>query len=396
MSNRKLSICHVITRMIIGGAQENTLYTIQGHLEKGHRVTLITGGSTGPEGNLLQNSCPPGMELLELPEMVRELNPWKDWRAYCKLKDIFRSRHFDVVHTHASKAGILGRLAASKCGVPLVVHTVHGQAFHAYQSAWKNKLYILAEKIAARHCHKIYAVAQAMIEQCVQAGVAPREKYQVVYSGMDLQAFLNARPEESLREKLSLPAGTPVIGKIARIFELKGYEHLVDAAPQIVAAVPEVRFLLVGDGILRPAIEQRIAALGLQEHFVFAGLVPPQDICRYTALMDVLAHLSLREGLPRTAVQALASGIPVVAYPLDGTPEVVHDGQTGCLCEPGNIAQVAEKLIALLQDQPLRQRYGAAGRALVSELFDWHQMADILEAEYYSQLEKNSPGFTKQ
>ncbi|NLF94296.1 MAG: glycosyltransferase family 4 protein, partial [Oligosphaeraceae bacterium] len=295
--SRKLSICHVITRMIIGGAQENTLYTIRGHLEKGHRVTLITGGSTGPEGNLLQNSCPEGMELLELPEMVRELNPWKDWRAYCKLKKIFRARHFDVVHTHASKAGILGRLAAAKCAVPLIVHTVHGQAFHPYQAAWKNKLYILAEKIAARRCHKIYTVAQAMIEQCVQAGVAPRDKYQVVYSGMDLQAFLNARPEESLRLKLSLPAGTPVIGKIARIFELKGYEHLVAAAPQIAAAVPGVRFLLVGDGILRPAIEQRIAALGLQEHFVFAGLVPPQDICRYTALMDVLAHLSLREGL---------------------------------------------------------------------------------------------------
>ncbi len=378
--------------MIVGGAQENTLYTIRGHLENGHRVTLITGASSGPEGNLLQNSCPPKMILREIPELVRELNPIKDYRAYCRLKDVFRAEDFDVVHTHASKAGILGRLAAAKCSVPLIVHTVHGQAFHPYQSAWKNRLYILAERFAARRCHKIYAVAQAMIEQCVQARVAAREKYQVVYSGMDLQAFLQACPEEALREKLSLPAGTPVIGKIARIFELKGYEHLVAAAPQIVAALPSVRFLLVGDGNLRPVIERQISELGLEKHFIFTGLVPPQDICRYTALMDVLAHLSLREGLPRTAVQALASGIPVLAYPLDGTPEVVHNGQTGYLCEPGNIPQVAEKLIHLLQDESLRHRYGAAGRELVSKLFDWRQMADILEAEYYSELQKHCPG----
>lgn len=386
--SKKLSICHVITRMVIGGAQENTLYTIQGHLEKGHQVTLITGCSTGPEGNLLKNSCPPGMELLEIPDLVREIKPWRDWRAYCQLKKIFQAKRFSVVHTHASKAGILGRLAATKAGIPLVVHTVHGQAFHPYQAKWKNWMYILAEKFAAKHCHKIYAVAQAMIEQCVKAGVAPREKYKVVYSGMDLQAFLTARPEAALREKLRLPAGTPVIGKIARIFELKGYECLVDAAVQIIAAIPSVRFLLVGDGILRPAIEERIAELGISEHFIFTGLVPPQDICRYTALMDVLAHLSLREGLPRTAVQALASGIPVVAYPLDGTPEVVRDGETGYLCEPENTSQVAERLIGLLQNPTLRQQFGTAGRALVSGLFAWQRMADILEEEYYQELQK--------
>ncbi|MDD3954720.1 MAG: glycosyltransferase family 4 protein [Lentisphaeria bacterium] len=384
---RKLSICHVITRMIIGGAQENTLYTIQGHLEKGHQVTLITGESPGPEGNLLQNSCPPGMKLLEIPELIRAINPVKDFLAYRKLVKIFREQKFDVVHTHASKAGILGRLAADKAKIPFIVHTVHGQAFHPYQAAWKNGLYIALEKLAARHCHKIYAVAQAMIDQAVEARVAPRRKYRVVYSGMDLQAFMNARPDPELRQKLGIPEGAPVVGKIARIFELKGYETLVDAAPAIVEAVPDVRFLLVGDGILRPAIEQRISQLGLQEHFVFAGLVPPQEVCRYTALMDVLAHLSLREGLPRTAVQALASSVPVVAYPLDGTPEVVLDGITGCLCEPENTSEVAERIISLLKDPALRLKMGQNGQQLVRKLFDWHLMADILEQEYFQGLQ---------
>jgi glycosyltransferase involved in cell wall biosynthesis len=227
-----------------------------------------------------------------------------------------------------------------------------------------------------------------MIDQAVKAGVAPRRKYMVVYSGMDLQAFMNAKPEPELRQELGIPEDSPVVGKIARIFELKGYETLVDAAPAIVAAVPEVRFLLVGDGILRPAIEERIAKLGLSEHFVFAGLVPPQEVCRYTALMDILAHLSLREGLPRTAVQALASSLPVVAYPLDGTPEVVLDDITGYLCQPENTAEVAEKIIALLKDRNLRQKMGQNGQQLVRKLFDWHLMADILEQEYLQGVQK--------
>ncbi|NMA43610.1 MAG: glycosyltransferase family 4 protein [Oligosphaeraceae bacterium] len=383
----KLSICHVITRMIIGGAQENTLYTIQGHLEKGHEVTLITGKSEGPEGSLLQKKHPESMRLIEVPELIRAINPLKDYQAYRKLLSIFRQERFDVVHTHASKAGILGRFAAHKAKVPFIVHTVHGQAFHPYQSAWKNRLYIALERMAAKRCHKIFAVAQAMIDQCVKAKVAPKRKYMVVYSGMDLQAFMNAKPEAELRRKLGLPKDAPVIGTVARIFELKGYETLVEAAPALVAKVPNLRFLLVGDGILREKIEQRIAELELQEHFVFAGLVPPEEVCRYTALMDVLLHLSLREGLPRSAVQALASAVPVVAYPLDGTPEVVLPDMTGFLCEVENVEQIVQKTLLLLENPELRHKLGENGQRLVRQLFDWRLMADILEKEYYKGLE---------
>lgn len=384
---RKMRTCHVITRMIVGGAQENTLLTIQGHLQKGHEVTLITGSSPGPEGQLLQRSCPPGLKIIEVPEMVRELHPLKDWQAYRALRRIFAAGGYDVVHTHSSKAGILGRLAARRAGVPLVVHTVHGQAFHPYQSAWKNWIYIGAERWAARHCDRIYAVAQAMIDQCVAAGVAPREKYQVVYSGMDLQAFMQARREPELRQQLGIAEGELVVGKIARLFELKGHDGLVKAAERVVQEMPNVRFLLVGDGNLRQSLEAMIAARGLQRHFIFAGLVSPGEVCRYAAQMDVLAHLSLREGLPRTAVQALACAVPVVAYPLDGTPEVVIDGETGFLCEPERADQVAERLLTLLRDEPLRRRLGRQGQDLVKERFAWQRMADILEGEYARGLE---------
>lgn len=390
MGTRPLNTCHVITRMIVGGAQENTLLTARDHVERGHRVVLVTGPSPGPEGALLAAESVPGLEVIEVPALVRPIRPWLDLRAYRDLKRLFVRERFDVVHTHSSKAGIVARVAARHAGVPLVVHTVHGQAFHPYQSRWVNAAYILAERWAARHCDRILAVAQAMVDQCVAARVAPAAQYRVVYSGMDMEPFLTARPEPALRHALGIPDGAPVVGKIARLFELKGHSYLLDAAPRIAAAVPEVRFLLVGDGVLREQIAARAAALGLGDRFIFAGLVPPATVCRYTALMDVLVHLSLREGLPRTVVQALASGIPAVGFDLDGTPEVIRDGVTGRLCAPGDTEAVGSAVIGLLQDDAGRQRLGAAGRERVRNQFCWRRMAAIIEQEYRDGLGRRS------
>ena len=385
---QRLKICHVITRMIIGGAQENTLLTCRGLVEKGHDVTLLTGPTDGPEGKLLEKYQVPGLRIVEEPTLVREISPWTDLRSIFRLQKFFEKERFDVVHTHSSKAGVSGRIAARRAGVPLVMHTVHGQAFHQYQSRLKNAIYILGEKVAARYCDRILAVAQAMIDQCVAAGVAPREKYAVNYSGMDLQSFLDAKPDPELRARLGIPAGVPVVGKIARLFELKGYEHLIEAAPAIVQAVPNVRFLIVGDGKHGPLYKQMIAEKGLTSHFAFAGLVPPHEVPRYTALMDALVHLSLREGLPRTVVQALAAGKPAVGYALDGTPEVILDGKTGFLCQPGDVRAVEKAVIRLLTEPGLAGTMGSAGRELVRVRFDWHTMTDQIEQEYFSHFEK--------
>ena len=380
--DKKLKVCHVITRMIVGGAQENTLYTCQGLLESGHDVTLVTGPSPGPEGELLSRTCPEGLKVIEVPDLVRELSPKRDWRAYKQLRAIFREQKFDVVHTHASKAGILGRIAARKEGVPFIVHTVHGQPFFKGQFFLLNWFYIVAEYIAARHCDKIFAVAKAMVEQCVAAHVAPREKYKVIYSGMDLNAYLRAQPDPELKHLLGIGENDPVIGYIARLFPLKGHDTLVKAAPQIVNAFPNVKFLLVGDGILRDELEAKIAQLGLSEHFIFTGLVSPSEVCRYTPLMTVLAHLSLREGLPRAVVQALATGVPVVAYPLDGTPEVVSNGLTGILCQMQTPEEVAKEIIILLHDKKRRIEMGQRGQTAVKRNFGWRHMAQIIEEEY--------------
>lgn len=383
-----MKICHVITRMIVGGAQENTLLSVRGHLANGHDAVLVTGPTTGPEGKLLQEQPLPEGRVVELPHLCRAVHPLNDRRAYCELRNYFMTNKFDVVHTHSSKAGILGRAAARAAGVPLVVHTVHGQAFHPYQNALVNRAYIWAERWAARRCDRIYAVAQAMIDQCVAAGIAPREKYQVVYSGMDLEPYLAARRDPELRRALGIPEHAPVVGKIARLFELKGHEYLIEAASGVVREFPEVRFLLVGDGLLRGELEVEIARRGLEKNFVFTGLVPPSHIPQYVAQMDVLAHLSLREGLPRTVVQALAGGIPAVAFPLDGTPEVVFDGETGLLCPAKDAKAVEAALLRLLRSPQAAAAMGARGRELVRERFDWRRMVAVLEGEYCRDLQE--------
>ena len=378
----KRRICHVITRMIVGGAQENTLLTVRGLLEKGHEVELVTGPTEGPEGRLLQSVSVPGLNVVEIPELKRPVRPVTDLRAYHALLRHFREHAFDVVHTHSSKAGILGRLAARRCGCPLVVHTVHGQPFHPYETWWKNQLFIAAERWAAKRCDHIIAVARAMVDQCVAAGVAPADKYTVIYSGMRTDTFANTPPDTGLRTQLGIPDGVPVIGKIARLFDLKGHDLLLAAAPAVVRAFPDTRFLLVGDGNLRPQLEQEVKDRSLENNVIFAGLVPPADIPRYLSLMDALVHLSLREGLPRTVVQALASGVPAVAFALDGTPEVIEHERTGYLCTPESVSEVRDALLALLRDPANARRMGRLGQSRVCSQFDWRRMVDQIETLY--------------
>ena len=383
-----MKICHVITRMIVGGAQENTMLTIRGHLEKGHEVELATGFSPGREGKLLENARYGTFPVVEFPDLVREISPWHDLKAYFALKKYFRNNRFDVVHTHSSKAGIIGRLAARAAGVPVVVHTVHGQAFHPYQSRLKNRLFIFLERFAARFCDKIYAVAQAMIDQCVAAKVAPAEKYMVVYSGMDTAAFANARRDMELRQKLGIPENAKVIATVARLFPMKGYEEMLPAAAQLVKKFPDLHFLPVGDGPMFDELQKEIAALGMSDRFHFAGLVPPHKVCDYIAQADLLWHLSLHEGLPRAVVQALAVGIPAIGYKLDGTPEVVLNGETGYVTPPQDVDAVARYSSELLADSTLRQQMGEKGKALVIERFAWRRMADILEKEFLMLLKE--------
>ena len=382
-----MRIAHVITRMIVGGAQENTLLCCQDLIRiYGDEVLLVTGPSLGPEGELLGQGRGAEVPLACVPTLRRAIHPGRDLSSYYAIKRILREFRPEVVHTHSAKGGILGRRAAQVLGVPAIVHTVHGAPFHPYQSWLARRVFRDCEAYAARRCHALISVADAMTDLLVDARVAPREKFTTIYSGMDVEPFLVANEQrQRVRAEFGFRDEDVVIGKIARLFHLKGHEYLIQAASQVARQCPQVRFLLVGDGLLRRDLERQIATAGLSDHFVFTGLVSPGRIPALIGAMDVLVHVSLREGLARALPQALIAGKPVVSYDVDGAREVVLPGETGFLVPPRKIELLAEALIQLAEDASLRERLGGQGRARFTEQFRHEHMTAQIR-KLYSRL----------
>jgi glycosyltransferase involved in cell wall biosynthesis len=377
-----MKICHVITRLIVGGAQENTVSTCIGLRKLGHDVDLVIGPQTGPEGSLYDQAKAAGVPIIVVEELRRAPNPLHDLGACAALRGLFVRKRYDIVHTHSGKAGFIGRIAAKLAHVPIIVHTIHGPSFYEYQNPIGNWVFRWAEQVAGECTTQFVSVADAMTEQYLAAGIGAPNRYVTIHSGMNIDALLSARRDDSLRESLGISPGDLVVGKIARLFRLKGHEFLFEAAPRIVAAVPNVKFLLVGDGIYRERFERLATEMGLRGYFVFAGLVPPSEIPRYIASMDLLVHLSLREGLPRALPQAVACGKPVVAFDVDGAREVCVDGETGLLVRAGDVIGLASAVIRLLQDRDLANRMAVQGRNLVKERFSEERMVRQLDELY--------------
>jgi len=381
-----VKIAHVITRLIIGGAQENTLLTVLGQQRNSQdQVTLITGPGLGPEGSLEPSAAAAGVDLRLIPAMRRAIHPARDWKACAALRRTLSALRPDIVHTHSSKAGILGRLVAAQLGIP-AVHTIHGSSFHRNQSAPIRWLTIRAERWAARRSRRLISVCDAMTDQYVSAGVADRSLFTTIHSGMDVDRFLRPpRPPEHVRSELGLEPGHVVVGKVARLFHLKGHADVIRAAARIAAAIPELRFVFVGDGILRRACEAQIREAGLTDRFVFTGLVTPERVAELVHAMDVVVHTSLREGLARVLPQALIAGKPVVSYDIDGAREVVINSETGALIPAGAIEPLAAALRELVLDEELRMRLGRTGRERFTEQFR-HQTMNRKIREVYTDV----------
>ena len=371
---RDMRVSHVITRLIVGGAQENTIASVLGLREKpGVEVTLLSGPTTGPEGTLEPRVAQiPGLLTL-VPELVRPIAPVRDWLALRKLTRRFREQRPDIVHTHSGKAGVLGRLAAHAAGVPIVVHTIHGPSFGPFQSPLANFAFRAAERHAGRVTTHFVSVANAMTEQYLAAGIGQPEHYTRIFSGFDLEPFLNAKNDLALRAKLGINPSDFVIGKVARLFEHKGHDDLFAIAPTLALSHPTLKFLLVGDGALRPHFEQLVQQLGLERQFIFTGLVPPADVPALVGVMDVLA-----------------AGKPVIAYDCDGAREVCRDGETGFLLPVGDTQQLKSRLEQTYFNATLCAQLGARGRELVQAQFPVQRMVDELHRLYLRLLDQQS------
>lgn len=389
-----MRIAHIITRLIIGGAQENTVFTCEDLMRTyGDDVLLVTGPPLGPEGSLVDRARASGIPMEVVPQLRRAIHPWRDLVSYFRLKRVLRDFGPEVVHTHSAKGGFLGRAAARAAGVPAIIHGVHGAPFHPYQGALARGLFRACERWAAARCDAFVSVADAMTDLMVNAGVAPREKFTTVYSGMEVEPFLHAdRQREPARRQLGYRPEHVVVGKVARLFRLKGHEYLIQAARRVVEAVPQVRFLLVGDGILTDKCLAQIRERGLEDYFQLTGLVPPSRIPELVAAMDVVVHTSLREGLARVLPQALIAGKPVVSYDVDGAREVVIPDETGFLLPPKSIDALADAIIQLARDQNLRGRLGGEGRRRFADVFRHEEMTRQLRMLYQRILAEKGRG----
>jgi glycosyltransferase involved in cell wall biosynthesis len=379
----KFRVAHIITRLIIGGAQDNTLLTVEDqHRLYGDEVTLICGPGIGPEGSLVDRARAGGLDLRLVPEMRRSIHPWRDWSSYRRLLKLLGEIQPQIVHTHSSKAGILGRSAAARLGIP-AVHTIHGAAFHYGQNPLAHRLYIAAEKWAAPRCRRLISVCDAMTDHYVEAHIAPRERFITIYSGMEVEPFLNSpRPRDVVRAELGFRPEHVVVTKVARLFHLKGHEYVIAAAAKVVRQNPHVRFLFVGDGMLRARFHEQIARAGLEQAFVFAGLVPPSKVPELVHASDIIVHTSLWEGLARVLPQALIAGKPVVSYDVDGAREVVIPGETGYLLPPQSVDELSAALIELAGDPALRERLGRTGRERFTDQFRHETMTRRIREVY--------------
>ena len=381
-----MRIVHIITRLIVGGAQENTILTCEGLAERGHEVFLWAGPTTGPEGSLVERARGGAYRYEEFPDLIRAVSPWHDFRARRILRQRLDELKPDVVHTHSSKAGVLGRLAAHQARVPRIVHTIHGMSFNRTQGPFTRAAYAAAERYCARRCHKIVSVADEMTRQARAAGIGQPAQYVTVRSGIVTADFDPARfdPPES-RRAFGLPHDRILVASVARLFKNKGYDELLDIMQQAVAADPRLHFVWIGDGAGRAFYEGELARRGLRDRTSLTGLIPPEKIPQLLAGIDILLHTSRWEGLPRAVVQALLMEKPAISFAIDGAPEVIISGQTGFTAPLDDVAGMTQAVLNLARDSDLRLRMGTAGRQKCLAEFDHRRMVDRLE-RLYSEL----------
>jgi glycosyltransferase involved in cell wall biosynthesis len=353
----RIRIVQIITRLELGGAQQVVLHTLRGLDPEQYERHLIAG-----QGGLLDAEAQ-ALDRVQVqlwPTLKHPVHLWWDLVTLVKLVGWLRRHRVDIVHTHSSKAGVLGRLAAALARTPVIVHTVHGWPFHDRQPAWVRGLYVMLERLAARRATRLIAVSQATRDQGLRHRIGRPEQYEVIYPGSDLAAFQPATPAQrrEVREEFGFPADAKLVGLVACLKPQKAPVDFIRAA-SLVTHREQARFLVVGDGEERPAVEREIKRLGLEGRVVLAGW--RRDVPRLLPAFDVLALSSLWEGLPCVLAQALASGVAVVATDVDGTREAVAEGVTGRLVLPGEPEALARALVELLADPAALQRMGAAG-----------------------------------
>jgi glycosyltransferase involved in cell wall biosynthesis len=364
----------------------------------GWESSLVAGPALGSEGSLERECEAKGVRLIRAPHLVREIAPLQDLRALRYLKSVIRKERPHIVHTHTSKAGILGRMAARSCRVPVVIHTPHGHVFHSYESRFKTEAFIRAERWCAARADRLVALTPNERKEHLDLRIGRPEQWAVVHSGIDFAPYLEARLHRSdIRAEFGIPADARVIGTVGRLVPIKGQRYLVEAFAGLAKGAPDLRLMLVGDGDRRAELTRQGRELGLRviDHEAEPGAASGpaihltgfrRDVPRLMGAMDLFALPSLNEGMGRVLAEAMAVELPCVASRVSGTPDVVEEGVTGLLVPPRSASALGQALKSVLDDPIRATEMGAAGRRRALATFSVERMIELLENLYRDEL----------
>ena len=386
---RKIKVAHIITRIITGGAEENTLYTIKGLDKKKYDIDLIVGEEFRKDiyNNFKNNDfC-----IIQLKGLKGKLNFLYDPVVLIKLINLFKKNHYDIVHTHLTKIGILGKIASRISGVPIIIHGLHGSAFQAFNSKLLNWALIFFERITSKYTNAYISVSRILSEKYIKEGIGKRENHFTVYSGMDLDKFYYSRKKINRRKKLAdlgISSDCFIIGNVATLEPRKGHKFLIDAFKKVIEKHKNksIKLIIVSDGYERENLVNYVNKLNLKEKVIFTGY--REDIEELMAIMDIFVLTSLREGLPRVLVQAAAVGIPLIAFNVDGVPEIIKDGYNGFLVKLKDVEELADRIIRYINNKELISLHGQRGREFVKGKWSIEDMVNKIDKIYQALIKE--------
>ena len=386
-TKKRVKLAHLIARMGTGGAEENTCYTIQGLDKEKYNIDLIVGDEFGSDyEGIFKNEK---ITVIKIGGFIGSLHPLYDIVFFIKLISLFNRNKYDIIHTHGTKAGIIGRIAAKISGIPIIIHGLHGNATNAFSSKWLNALFLYFERLAGGFTDAHISVSSILSQNYLNKKIGKPEKYYTVRSGMDLSCFHKNKMSDfnKTKKSLSITSADFVIGNISRLELLKGHTYLLKAFKKLKEEIKGKRIvlLIVGKGKEKDSISRDIKKLGLEDSVILNGYC--NDIPDILSGMNLLVHTSSREGLPRVMVQAAAAGLPLVAFNVDGIPEIIKDGYNGFLVEPKNINQLVEKIKIYLNNPELIRTHGNNSKEMVKDRWTIDGMIKRTE-EIYGQLIK--------
>ncbi len=380
----KIKVAHIITRLDLGGAQHNTLYTIR-NLDKNRYIALLISGVGGVLDEEVRGDYTE-YKAYFLKDLVNRIDVVKHIKALFKMVYIFKRERPSIVHTHCPIAGILGRWAAYIAKAPVIIHTFHGFGFNDFQWWGIRKFYILIERVTARVTHRFIMVSEENLRKAIRYKIANPDKSTLIHSGIELRKFTSIENEdiEKTKKEFGIAAGEIVIGMIAPLKSGKAPEDFVKLAEIVCCVNPHARFILVGDGILRKRIEHMVEKKGLNQRVVLTGW--RRDIPAILHIFDIFVLTTLHEGLPRSMVEAMATGKPVLTTRVGGIRDIIIHRNNGLLVEPHDIESMAEYIDELIRDKDFALRLGNEGKKSLGRLFDIDEMVKNIDILYSQQI----------